>query len=80
MASKQPTQVLETQLKNSEIAEQSLQWDSETSLNDFVRAIDMLDKISDGLPDDPITANALIGIHNNLSKIYAEFKDNLLAY
>ena len=38
----------------------------------------MLDKISDGLPDDPITANALIGLHGTLSNIYAEFKAKLL--
>ena len=70
--------VLETKIQNALINEQAQKWDSENTLSKFERAINTLDIISDGLPDDPRTASAILGVHDNLSNIHAEFKLNLL--
>ena len=78
MASIQPIQDLKSQLLNSDIEEQSSQWDAETHLYEFECALDALDLNSDGLPDDPRTSNALNGLHDKLSKIHADFKAQLL--
>ena len=78
MASNQPIQVLKAQLLNSDIEEQSSQWDAEAKLYEFECALDALDLISDGLPDDLRASNALNGLHGILSKIHAEFKAELL--
>jgi len=53
-------------------------WDIESRLYEFECALDTLDLISDGLPDDRKTSNALNGLHDILSKIHAEFKVNML--
>lgn len=78
MAFNQPNRAIEAQLLNSKIEEQSSIWDCERSLNDFEQALAMLDKISDALPDDPITTQALNGLHTALSNIHAEFMSELL--
>ena len=54
------------------------EWDKEATLYRFECAIDILDKISDGLPDDRITTNALNGLRDKLSNIHAEFGDRLM--
>ena len=53
-------------------------WDIEADLYVFECIIDTLDKISDGLPEDRTTTNALNGVHNSLCKVHAEFKARLL--
>ena len=78
MAIHKPIRVLENQMLEAHIAEQAQKWDAETHLIEFGRALDTLDVISDGLPDDPRTANAIISVHDNLSNIHAEFKARLL--
>lgn len=77
MAYFQPIQGIETLSLNSDIKEQSLKWDAEKHLHDFRSELDSLDLMSDALPDDPRIANALIGLHDRLSNIYAEFKAQL---
>lgn len=78
MASNQPNQELVVELSNRQIEVQASKWDAEAQLYRFECAIDTLDKISDGLPDDPVTTNALNGLHECLSNIHAEFKAELL--
>lgn len=56
----------------------NLNWDAEARLHDFECAIDTLDKIRDGLPDDRATANALSAVYSSLCSVYADFKDRLL--
>ena len=53
-------------------------WDIEADLYEFECIIDTLEKISDGLPEDRTTTNALNGVHGSLCKVYAEFKARLL--
>jgi len=53
-------------------------WDAESDLYQFECALDTLDLISDGLPDDKRISNALNGLHDNLSKIHADFKAKLI--
>lgn len=55
-----------------------LNWDAESRLHEFECAIDTLDKIRDGLPDDRATANALSAVYTNLCALYSDFKDRLL--
>lgn len=78
MVSMAPIQVLKAQLVNSEIEEQSLEWDAETHLYEFECALDALDLMSDGLPDDQRTSNALNGLHSKLSNIHAIFTAHLI--
>lgn len=53
-------------------------FDAEAHLYEFECAIDTLDKIADGLPEDRTTANALTGLHQKLCKLYAISKAALL--
>lgn len=52
-------------------------WDIEADLYEFECVIDTLEKISDGLPDDRTTTNALNGVHAALCKVHADFKARL---
>lgn len=54
-------------------------WDIEAHLYELECVIDTVDKISDGLPEDRTTTNALNGVHASLSKFHAEFKARLLS-
>lgn len=54
-------------------------WDAESRLYDLECAIDTLDKVKDGLPEDRTTANALGLIHSSLCHTYAELKSWLLS-
>lgn len=76
MASKQPNKVAKAINLHIEVPQSN--WDAEALLYEFECEIDTLDKISDGLPDDIITTNALNGLHAKLSNIYANFKAELL--
>jgi len=53
-------------------------WDVESDLYEFEVALDTLDLISDGLPDDIRISNALNGLHDKLSKIHAGFAQKLI--
>jgi len=53
-------------------------WDIEANLYEFECVIDTVEKISDGLPEDRATTNALNGVHRNLCNVYAEFKARLV--
>jgi len=53
-------------------------WDIEANLYEFECVIDTVEKISDGLPEDRATTNALNGVHRNLCKVYAEFRARLV--
>jgi len=59
------------------MASQLPNFDAEASLYELECVIDTLDKISDGLPDDRTTSNAIVGICAKLSNIYADFKARL---
>ena len=61
-----PIRVLENQMLEAHISEQTQKWDVETHLIEFGRALDTLDVKSEGLPDDPRTANAIISVHDKL--------------
>jgi len=50
----------------------------EDSLYEFECAIDLLDRLSDALIDDPTTANALNGLHGKFCEIYNDFKTRLI--
>ena len=63
---------------NTEIQEQSEKWDSEAHFTNFQQALDTLDIISDGLPDDPKVANALNALHSRFSEIFENSKVRLL--
>lgn len=52
-------------------------WDAEVTLQQFENALDILDLISDGLPDDRRISNALNDLHDKLSKIHADFSYRL---
>jgi len=79
MASFEPIQGPQSPQLNNNTGVHPLRWDCESSLSDFEQALAMLDKISDGLPDDPITTQALNGLHDVLSNIHAEFTTELMA-
>jgi len=53
-------------------------WDIEAELYELECAIDMLDRISDGLPDDRVTTNALNGLYGMLSNVHTVLKKRLL--
>ena len=76
MASIQPNKVAKAIKLQIEVPNPA--WDAEALLYELECEIDTLDKISDGLPDDPITTNALNGLHAKLSNIHAEFTAKLL--
>lgn len=48
--------------------------DIEAMLNSFENNIAILDKISDGVFDDPITAQALCGLHASFCDLHAQLK------
>ena len=54
-------------------------WDIESDLYQFECALDTLDLIADGLPDDVRVSNALNDLHSKLSKIHADFKTRLIS-
>ena len=78
MAISKPIRTKKVQPLNAHIKEQEKIWDVESDLDVFGRALDTLDIISDGLVDDSRTANAIIGVHESLSNIHAEFTAKLL--
>ena len=73
-----PVEAIEKDILNRQIEAQSRKWDIESDLQDFQRALDTLDLISDGLPDDPKVSNALNCLHGNLSEVYSNIKLKLL--
>ena len=78
MATTKPIRTKKVQPLNAHIKEQEKIWDIESDLDVFGRALDTLDVISDGLVDDSRTANAIIGVHDSLSNIHADFTKRLL--
>ena len=78
MAITKPIRAKKVQPLNARVKEQDQIWDIESNLELFGRALDTLDVISDGLVDDSRTANAIIGVHDNLSNIHAELTARLL--
>jgi len=78
MASIEPIKGVNALLLNSRTEEQSSKWDYEDSLNEFEQALALLDRLSDSLPDDPTTTQALNGLQGLFSKIHADFKASLL--
>jgi len=69
-------EALEVKLKA--LPDGDIPMDAEQSLYSFECAIDALDRISDSLVDDPITANALNGLHTSLCSIHSDFKSRLM--
>ena len=67
-----------TNYKEKIMASLPTNWDIEAHLYEFECVIDTVEKISDGLPEDRTTTNALNGVHSSLSKVHAEFKARLL--
>ena len=67
-----------TTYKEVTMASYKPNWDIESDLYQFECALDTLDLISDGLPDDIRISNALNGLHDKLSKIHADFKTRLM--
>lgn len=54
-------------------------WNPESPLYDLERSIDTLSKISDGLPDDRETANAISVVITQLCEVYSTFKTHFEA-
>ena len=73
-----PIEKSKSQMLNSQIEDEAKEWDAEGALLEFSQALDILDVISDGLPDDPRVSNALNGVHNKLTKVYSDFSSKLL--
>ena len=69
-----PIEQIEKQILDTQIKAQSKKWDVEKHFHKFEQAIDTLDVITDGLPDDPKLANVLIGLHERFCEIYSESK------
>jgi len=77
MASNSQIKSVETLKTSIQNEEQSLKYDTERHLYAFECELDTLSIISDGLPDDRKVTNALNGLHDRLSKIYADFRAQL---
>ncbi|MDB2438571.1 hypothetical protein N9W89_07620 [Hellea sp.] len=73
-----PIETIQKHILNKQIEAKADDWDIEKTLLEFEVVTDTLDVISDGLPDDPKVTNALNGIHDELSKLYSDFKTRLM--
>ena len=73
-----PIEAIGKHFLNAEIKAQSEKWDAEAHFLEFEQALDTLDIISDGLPDDPRISSALNSLHSKLSDIYMTSKAKLL--
>jgi len=73
-----PIEAIGLHFLNAEIEAQSKKWDVDAHFLEFEQALDTLDLISDGLPDDPKVTNALNALHSKLSEIFEKSKVKLL--
>ena len=73
-----PIEAIGLHFLNAEIKAQSKKWDAEAHFLEFEQALDTLDLISDGLPDDPKISNALNALHTKLSEVFENSKAKLL--
>lgn len=73
-----PVEKIDNHFLNRKIAAKAKEWDIESTLLEFEQALDTLDIISDGLPDDPRVSNALNGIHDKLSSVHSGLSARLL--
>jgi len=69
-----PIEAIGNHFLNKEIEAQSKKWDAEAHFLEFEQALDTLDIISDGLPDDPKASNALNALHSKFSELYLNSK------
>ena len=69
-----PIIITEIDILNGEIHSQSQKWDEDAHFLAFDQTLDMLELITDGLPDDPKISNALTVVHTRLSQIYSDSK------
>ena len=73
-----PIEAIGLHFLNAEIEAQAKKWDVESYFIEFEQAIDTLDLISDGLPDDPKLSNALNALHTKFSEIFEISRVKLL--
>ena len=69
-----PIEAIGNHILNNQIEAQSKKWDAEAHFLEFEQALDTLDLISDGLPDDPKVSNALSALHGKFTEIYLQSK------
>ena len=69
-----PIEAIGNHILNNQIEAQSKKWDAEAHFLEFEQALDTLDLISDGLPDDPKVSNALSALHGKFTEIYLDSK------
>ena len=69
-----PIEAIGLHFLNAEIKAQSEKWDAEAHFLEFEQALDTLDIISDGLPDDPKLSNALSALHGKFTESYLDSK------
>ena len=69
-----PIEAIGNHILNNQIKAQAKKWDAEAHFLEFEQALDTLDIISDGLPDDPKLSNALNALHSKLSELYLTSK------
>lgn len=72
-----PIEAIGNHFLNKEIDAQSKKWDAEAHFLEFEQALDTLDLISDGLPDDPKIANVLNALYDKLTGIYKNSKAHI---
>ena len=74
-----PIEAIGLHVLNAEIKAQSDKWDAEAHFTAFEQALDLLDIMCDGLPDDPKVSNALSGLHKKFTEIYLQSKAHIEA-
>ena len=74
-----PIEAIGLHFLNAEIKAQSEKWDAEAHFTEFEQALDTLDLISDGLPDDTKVSNALNALHGKFTEIYLQSKAHIEA-
>ena len=72
-----PIEAIGNHFLNKEIEAQSRKWDVDTHFTEFQQALDMLDIMSDGLPDDPKISSALNSLHSKFSELYLNSKAHI---
>lgn len=65
-------------VKKFDLTKLTKNWDVEAPLYRFECLIDIVEKISDGLPEDRTTPNALNSVHEQLCQIHGEFRGRLM--
>jgi len=73
-----PIENIQSHILNMKIEAKANEWDVEKTLLELSQGLDVLDLISDGLPDDPRVSNALNSVHDMLTKVYSDLNSQLM--